>query len=99
MHADCALPPTPQPRRSHPNSQPPVNDGAKQVVLKPADLTPLTALALAELAERAGVPPGVLSVLVGDSKAIGEKMTSSEVVRKVRAVYNNSPTPLTLGLR
>ena len=42
-----------------------------QVVLKPAEATPLTALALAELAHRAGMPEGVLNILVGDPKAIG----------------------------
>jgi acyl-CoA reductase-like NAD-dependent aldehyde dehydrogenase len=41
------------------------------VVLKPAELTPLTALALAELADRAGVPDGVLNVVLGDAPAIG----------------------------
>ena len=40
------------------------------MILKPANQTPLTALALAELAIRAGVPEGVLSVLTGDSKQI-----------------------------
>ena len=43
-----------------------------QVVLKPAELTPLTALAMAELADRAGFPPGVLNILQGDAPAIGE---------------------------
>jgi acyl-CoA reductase-like NAD-dependent aldehyde dehydrogenase len=42
------------------------------VVLKPAELTPLTALALAELADRAGLPDGVLNVVLGDAPAIGE---------------------------
>jgi hypothetical protein len=41
------------------------------VVLKPAELTPLTALALAELADRAGVPDGVFNVVLGDAPAIG----------------------------
>ena len=43
-----------------------------QVVLKPAEATPLTALALAELADRSGIPPGVLNIVVGDARAIGE---------------------------
>ena len=43
-----------------------------QVILKPAESTPLTAFALAELARRAGVPSGVLNVLTGDSKVISE---------------------------
>ena len=42
-----------------------------QVILKPAEATPLTALALAELAHRAGMPDGVLNIVVGDAKAIG----------------------------
>lgn len=50
------------------------------VVLKPSELTPLTALALVELAARAGVPPGVLNVLVGDAPAIGGALMESEVV-------------------
>jgi succinate-semialdehyde dehydrogenase/glutarate-semialdehyde dehydrogenase len=53
------------------------------MVLKPAELTPFSALALAVLAERAGVPPGVFSVLTGDSKAIGGEMTSNPTVRKL----------------
>ena len=52
-------------------------------VCKPAMQTPYSALALAELAARAGVPPGVLSVLTGDSAAIGAEMTSHRAVRKV----------------
>jgi delta 1-pyrroline-5-carboxylate dehydrogenase len=43
------------------------------VVLKPAEVTPLTALALAELADRAGVPDGALNVVLGDAPAIGEE--------------------------
>ena len=53
------------------------------MVLKPAELTPFSALALAVLAERAGVPKGVFSVLTGDSRAIGGEMTSNPVVRKL----------------
>lgn len=53
------------------------------VVLKPSEMTPLTAFALAELAERAGVPPGVLNVLSGDAKAIGDVMVKSDLVRKI----------------
>ena len=41
------------------------------VILKPAEATPLTAMALAELARRAGIPDGVLNIVVGDAKAIG----------------------------
>jgi succinate-semialdehyde dehydrogenase/glutarate-semialdehyde dehydrogenase len=53
------------------------------MVLKPAELTPLSALALAVLAERAGVPKGVFSVVIGDSKAIGGEMTGNPLVRKL----------------
>ncbi|MGB5219799.1 MAG: NAD-dependent succinate-semialdehyde dehydrogenase, partial [Polyangiales bacterium] len=53
------------------------------MVVKPALETPYSALALCELAERAGIPPGVLSVVTGDAKAIGGEMTSSPIVRKL----------------
>ena len=53
------------------------------VVLKPAEATPLTALALARLAERAGLPAGALNVVSGDAPAIGHVLTSSEAVRKL----------------
>ena len=50
-------------------------------VCKPAAETPLSALALADLAERAGVPPGVFSVVTGASREIGGEMTSNPLVR------------------
>jgi succinate-semialdehyde dehydrogenase / glutarate-semialdehyde dehydrogenase len=53
------------------------------VVVKPAPETPLSALALAELAVRAGVPPGVLNVVTGDAKAIGGELTSNPLVRMI----------------
>jgi succinate-semialdehyde dehydrogenase/glutarate-semialdehyde dehydrogenase len=53
------------------------------VVLKPAEQTPLTALALAVLGERAGLPPGALNVLTGDPVAIGAELTANPVVRKL----------------
>jgi succinate-semialdehyde dehydrogenase/glutarate-semialdehyde dehydrogenase len=53
------------------------------IVVKPAELTPFSALALAVLAERAGVPKGVFSVVTGDAKAIGAEMTSNPTVRKM----------------
>src|ERR1700690_4425698 len=53
------------------------------VVLKPASQTPLSALALAELAARAGIAPGVFNVLTGSASAIGGEMTSNPVVRKL----------------
>ncbi|MFZ0485385.1 MAG: NAD-dependent succinate-semialdehyde dehydrogenase, partial [Arenicellales bacterium] len=52
-------------------------------VIKPAEDTPLSAFALAELAERAGVPAGVLNVLTGEAQAIGREMTANPIVRKV----------------
>jgi succinate-semialdehyde dehydrogenase/glutarate-semialdehyde dehydrogenase len=52
-------------------------------VVKPAPDTPLTALALMELALRAGFPAGVLNIVTGDAKAIGEVMTSHPAVRFV----------------
>jgi succinate-semialdehyde dehydrogenase/glutarate-semialdehyde dehydrogenase len=53
------------------------------MVLKPAEATPLTAFALAELGRRAGVPDGVFSVVTGDPKTIGAELTSSGLVRKL----------------
>ncbi|CAN7741284.1 NAD-dependent succinate-semialdehyde dehydrogenase [Variovorax sp. LjRoot290] len=54
------------------------------MVVKPASQTPMTALALAELAHRAGVPAGVFSVLTGnDTRAIGGELTSNPAVRKI----------------
>ena len=53
------------------------------MVAKPASSTPFSALALAALAERAGIPAGVFSVLTGNSKEIGGEMTSNPDVRKV----------------
>jgi succinate-semialdehyde dehydrogenase/glutarate-semialdehyde dehydrogenase len=50
-------------------------------VCKPASETPLSALAMAELAERAGMPPGVFSVITGSAKEIGGEMTSNPIVR------------------
>ena len=52
-------------------------------VLKPAEQTPFSALALAELAERAGMPKGVLNIVTGDPVAIGQEVCASPVVRKV----------------
>jgi succinate-semialdehyde dehydrogenase / glutarate-semialdehyde dehydrogenase len=53
------------------------------VVIKPAAQTPFSALALAELAERAGVPKGVLNVITGSAKEIGAELTSNPIVRKL----------------
>jgi succinate-semialdehyde dehydrogenase/glutarate-semialdehyde dehydrogenase len=53
------------------------------IIVKPALQTPLSALAMAELAARAGVPPGVCSVVTGDARAIGGELTSNPIVRKL----------------
>jgi len=53
------------------------------VVLKPASQTPFSALALAELAERAGVPKGVFNIVTGSATEIGAELTSNPVVRKL----------------
>jgi succinate-semialdehyde dehydrogenase/glutarate-semialdehyde dehydrogenase len=53
------------------------------MVVKPATSTPYSALALAELGERAGIPAGVFSVVTGASGAIGGEMTSNPIVRKL----------------
>ncbi len=53
------------------------------MVVKPASQTPLSALALAELAARADIPPGVFSVVTGSSSSIGGEMTSNPTVRKL----------------
>ncbi len=52
------------------------------VVLKPSDLTPLSALALAYLGEEAGIPRGVFNVVTGEPQAIGEVLTSDPRIRK-----------------
>jgi len=52
-------------------------------VCKPATQTPYSALAMAELAERAGVPRGVFSVITGSATTIGGEMTSNPIVRKL----------------
>lgn len=53
------------------------------VILKPASLSPLTALRLGELATRAGLPPGVLQVLPGSGSAIGDALVTHPLIRKI----------------
>lgn len=53
------------------------------VVIKPSDLTPYSALAMAVLAERAGIPAGVINVVTGRPEAIGGALTASPIVRKL----------------
>jgi succinate-semialdehyde dehydrogenase / glutarate-semialdehyde dehydrogenase len=52
------------------------------VVIKPAEATPFSAFALAELGERAGLPPGVLNIITGEPASIGVEMTTNPSVRK-----------------
>ncbi len=53
------------------------------VVCKPASATPLSALAIAELAHRAGIPPGVVNIVAGRTGEIGDTLTSSPRIRKL----------------
>lgn len=53
------------------------------MVLKPAPQTPYSALALGELAERAGIPKGVFNIVTGDAIAIGNELTNNPIVRKL----------------
>jgi len=53
------------------------------IVVKPATMTPYSALAQAELAERAGIPPGVFNVVTGSAGAIGSELTGNPIVRKL----------------
>ncbi len=53
------------------------------IVVKPATQTPYSAFALAVLAQEAGVPEGVFSIVTGSASAIGEEMTSNDIVRKI----------------
>jgi len=53
------------------------------VVIKPADLTPYSALALGVLAERVGIPPGVINIVTGRPEGIGGELTGNETVRKI----------------
>jgi succinate-semialdehyde dehydrogenase/glutarate-semialdehyde dehydrogenase len=53
------------------------------IIIKPALETPLSALALAELAERAGIPAGVINIIVGESRELGKVFTDSPIIRKL----------------
>nr|WP_113865263.1 NAD-dependent succinate-semialdehyde dehydrogenase [Brenneria salicis]NMN91799.1 succinate-semialdehyde dehydrogenase/glutarate-semialdehyde dehydrogenase [Brenneria salicis ATCC 15712 = DSM 30166]RBP65866.1 succinate semialdehyde dehydrogenase [Brenneria salicis ATCC 15712 = DSM 30166]RLM31896.1 succinate-semialdehyde dehydrogenase (NADP(+)) [Brenneria salicis ATCC 15712 = DSM 30166] len=53
------------------------------MIVKPAEQTPFTALALAELSQQAGIPRGVLQVITGDAKSVGKVLCDSPVVRKL----------------
>lgn len=57
--------------------------GPGTVVIKPSDLTPYSALALGVLAERAGIPAGVINIVTGLPTAIGDEIMGNEAVRKI----------------
>lgn len=59
------------------------------MVIKPAPETPFSALALAELAHRAGVPAGVLNVVTGDAETVGRELTSNSTVRMLSFTGSN----------
>lgn len=67
------------------------------VVIKPSDMTPFTALALAVLAERAGIPAGVFNVVTGLPTAIGATLTGSPIVRKLSFTGSTRVGALLMG--
>lgn len=67
------------------------------VVVKPAEQTPLTALALAELAHRAGFPAGVFNVITGDPVTIGGELTANPTVRKLSFTGSTEVGRLLMG--
>lgn len=67
------------------------------MVLKPSEETPLSALALAVLAEEAGIPPGVFNVVSGDAPAIGSTLMESSAVRKLSFTGSTRTGKLLMG--
>ena len=67
------------------------------MIVRPADLTPLTALALGELACRAGLPAGVLQIVTGHASGIGKVLTDSDVVRKLSFTGSTEVGRLLMG--
>lgn len=67
------------------------------IVIKPATQTPLSALALAVLAEEAGVPKGVFSVITGSARAIGGELTGNATVRKITFTGSTEVGRILLG--
>jgi len=67
------------------------------MVVKPASQTPLTALALARLAERAGIPAGVFNVVTGSARDIGGELTANPVVRKLSFTGSTEIGKLLMG--
>ncbi len=67
------------------------------LVIKPSDLTPFSALALAELAERAGLPAGVLNIVIGDAAPIGDELCFNPTVKKITFTGSTAVGKLLLG--
>ncbi|TAM00107.1 MAG: NAD-dependent succinate-semialdehyde dehydrogenase [Paraburkholderia sp.] len=67
------------------------------IIVKPAEATPFSALAMAVLAQRAGVPAGVFSVVTGDPKAIGGELTGNPTVRKLSFTGSTAVGRLLMG--
>ena len=67
------------------------------IIVKPAEQTPLSALALGELAQRVGIPAGLLQILPGDARAIGGELTASPVVRKLSFTGSTEVGRLLMG--
>ncbi len=67
------------------------------VVMKPAEQTPLSALALCVLAEEAGIPAGLINCIMGDPVAIGGEMTSNDIIRKVTFTGSTGVGRLLMG--
>ena len=67
------------------------------LVVKPSDLTPYSALALAELAERAGMPAGVLNIVFGDAPPIGDELCFNPKVKKITFTGSTAVGKLLLG--
>lgn len=67
------------------------------IVVKPAANTPYSALALAELGRRAGIPPGVLNIVTGSASIVGGELTSNPMVRKLSFTGSTEVGKLLLG--
>src|SRR6185369_4373800 len=68
------------------------------MVVKPATQTPLSAFAIAELAERAGIPKGILSVITGKANEIGGEMTANETGKLLMAQSASNVKKVSLEL-
>jgi acyl-CoA reductase-like NAD-dependent aldehyde dehydrogenase len=66
------------------------------VVLKPAEITPMTAIRIGELAIEAGIPDGVFNVIPGKGSIVGERFVTNPLVRKI--VFTGSTTVGTVSL-